>query len=310
MKRAYEAYFGIKLGDQDKQWAPHKVCKNCTDTRCLWTQGKVKAIRFGVPMVWRSPKNHHDDCYFRMVSMSRWNRHKKNSWYYPDLESARRPVPHFEEVPIPVFSSFPKLVSNDDLFAETEEVNSDGSNYNDNMYDTTAEWQSKVKPFSRSQLNDLVRDLALSTEASRVLASRLSEHGILDSKTKITFYRHRDEPLSGYFTKEDNFVFCKNLKGLLAAMGVPKYKPGEWRLFIDSSKQTLKCVLLHNASTYAGVPIGHSVTLKESYSTVQMVLHKLCYNEHKWAICVDLKMVNILLGQQAGYVKYPCFLCL
>ena len=29
-KRAYEAYFGMKLEDQDKQWAPHKVCKNCT----------------------------------------------------------------------------------------------------------------------------------------------------------------------------------------------------------------------------------------------------------------------------------------
>ena len=41
-----------------------------------------------------------------------------------------------------------------------------------------------------------------------------------------------------------------------------------------------------------------------------MVLQELCYNEHKWAICVDLKMVNILLGQQAGYVKYPCCLCL
>ena len=141
------------------------------------------------------------------------------------------------------------------------------------------------------------------------MASRLNEHGILDSKTKITFYRHRDKALSDYFTKEDNFVFCKNVKGLLRAMGVSQYKPGEWRLFRDSSKQGLKCVLLHNASTYAGVPIGHSVTLKESYSAVQMVLQKLCYNEHKWAICVDLKMVNILLGQQASYVKYPCFLC-
>ena len=80
--------------------------------------------------------------------------------------------------------------------------------------------------------------------------------------------------------------------------------------FIDSSKQSLKCVLLHNASTYAGVPIGHSVTLKESYSIVQMILQKLCCNEHKWAICLVLKMINILLGQQAGYVKYLCFLCL
>ena len=84
------------------------------------------------------------------------------------------------------FFSLPKLVSNDDLFTETEEVNSDDSNYSDSMSDTTTEWQSKVKSFSQSQLNDLVKDLALSKEASEVLASHLSEHGILDSKTKIT----------------------------------------------------------------------------------------------------------------------------
>ena len=167
-KRVYEAYFGMKLGDQDKEWAPHKVCRNCTDILCLWTQGKVKAMQFGVPMVWRSPKNHHDNCYFCMVNISGWNLHKKNSWYYPDLESARQPVLQCEEVPIPVFSSFPKLVSNDDLFAETEEVNSNDSNYSDSMSDTTAEGQSEVKPFSQSQLNDLVRDLALSKEASEV----------------------------------------------------------------------------------------------------------------------------------------------
>jgi len=47
-------------------------------------------------------------------------------------------------------------------------------------------------------------------------------------------------------------------------MGVPQYKPAEWRLFIDSSKQSLKYVLLHNAKTYAFFPIGHSVTLKRA----------------------------------------------
>ena len=26
-------------------------------------------------------------------------------------------------------------------------------------------------------------------------------------------------------------------------------------------------------------------------------------------ICVDLKIVNFLLGQQSDYTKYPCFLC-
>ena len=63
-KRAYEAYFGMKLGDQDKFWALHNVCKHCTETLRFWTQGKVSSMQFGVLMVWREPKNHHDNCYF------------------------------------------------------------------------------------------------------------------------------------------------------------------------------------------------------------------------------------------------------
>ena len=37
-KRAYEAYFGMKLGDQDKSWAPHKVCKHCAETLRFWNE--------------------------------------------------------------------------------------------------------------------------------------------------------------------------------------------------------------------------------------------------------------------------------
>ena len=41
------------------------------------------------------------------------------------------------------------------------------------------------KPFSQGQLNDLVRDLNISKESSELLASRLGEHGVLDSGTKL-----------------------------------------------------------------------------------------------------------------------------
>ena len=54
--RADEAYFGKKLGDQDKSWALDKVCKHCTETLHFLTQGKVSSMRFGVPMVWCEPK--------------------------------------------------------------------------------------------------------------------------------------------------------------------------------------------------------------------------------------------------------------
>ena len=130
------------------------------------------------------------------------------------------------------------------------------------------------------------------------MASRLGEHSILDSRTKIIFYSDRDNLLIRFFIMEDDFVYCNNIQGLLLEMGLPEYNPDEWRLFIDSSKRSLKCVLLHNGNKFPCVSIGHSGTVKEHYLNVKIVLQKLRYSEHNWTICVDFKMVNFLLRQQ------------
>ena len=58
------------------------------------------------------------------------------------------------------------------------------------------------------------------------------------------------------------------------------------------------------------MPLAHSTTLEEKNDAVKYVLEKISYDQHEWLICVDLKMVNILLGQQSGFTKYPCFLCM
>jgi len=49
--------------------------------------------------------------------------------------------------------------------------------------------------------------------------------------------------------------------------------------------------------------------MKESYNTMKLLLLKLQYNVHAWKICADLKALNMLLGQQSGFTKYPCFMC-
>uniref|UniRef100_A0A0K2VL13 Putative LOC100197081 [Hydra vulgaris] n=2 Tax=Lepeophtheirus salmonis TaxID=72036 RepID=A0A0K2VL13_LEPSM len=49
--------------------------------------------------------------------------------------------------------------------------------------------------------------------------------------------------------------------------------------------------------------------MKEEYGNIKIVLEGLKYLNHQWLICVDLKMVNFLLGQQEVYTKYPCVLC-
>ena len=160
----------------------------------------------------------------------------------------------------------------------------------------------------------IVRDLGLSKTNSELLASRLKEKNVLSPGTSITFYRTREAELLVFFselsTGNGNFVYCNDVNGLLTHMGVKNYVPDVWRLFIDSSKRSLKCVLLHNGNKYGSVPIGHSIHMKEKYEEIKTVLHSIKYHEHNWLICVDLKMVNFLLGQQSGYTKFPCFLCL
>ena len=242
--------------------------------------------------------------------MTGWNRCKKKDWYYPDVKSAQQPVPHCTEVPVPVFTLLPDFIADETLLEAMEDSNSSCSNYSSTSMAAEAfSLSTNPKPFVQGQLNDLVRDLNLSKESSGLSASQLGEHGSLDLGTKITFYRNRDDLMLCFFTMEDDFVICNNIPGLLAEMGLSKNNSDEWRLFIDSFKCSLKCVLLHKGNKFACIPIGHSVVVKEHYLNVKMVLNKMGYSEHNWAICVDFKMVNFLLGQQGWYTKFSCFLC-
>ena len=50
--------------------------------------------------------------------------------------------------------------------------------------------------------------------------------------------------------------------------------------------------------------------MKETHDSMDQVLSAVNYQEHKWLICGDLKVVEIVLVFQYGYRKYPCFLCL
>ena len=133
---------------------------------------------------------------------------------------------------------------------------------------------------------------------------------MLRKETNVTFYQNREKRLLKFFDTGNDFVYCCDVAELLEVMSVPQYDPNEWRLFIYSSKKSIKCVLLHNGNLFGIIPIGHSVYLKEKHEHVKVVLDLLKYDDHKWVVCGELKMVNFLLGQQGEYTKYQCFLCL
>ena len=263
LKSVYKVYFGMKLGDQDKPWAPHIVCKVCTESLRNWSKGCKTSMKFGIPMVWREPKNHVNDCYFCAVNVTGINRKNRGSLKYPDIESARRPVAHCDDIPIPVFKSIPDISDDENSSIPTE----DEEFYMD---------VDVPNPFTQKELNDLVRDLGLSKSSSELLASRLRGKN-LTSGVRISFYRNRHQEFLQFFSMEKDLVYCTDIALLLRNLGLPEYKANDWRLFIDSSKRSLKCVLLHNGNQYGSIPLTHLTTMKESYEAVKLVLEKICH---------------------------------
>ena len=63
IQNTYHAYFGIQLGDQDKTRTLHVACQTFVEHLRQWTKGSRKALKFGIPMIWKEPNNHTDECY-------------------------------------------------------------------------------------------------------------------------------------------------------------------------------------------------------------------------------------------------------
>jgi hypothetical protein len=60
-----------------------------------------------------------------------------------------------------------------------------------------------------------------------------------------------------------------------------EYNPEQWRLFTDSSKVSLKVVLLHNGNRFPSIPLAHAINLMESYESMKLLSGKIKYDEFK-----------------------------
>jgi hypothetical protein len=182
IRKVYYAYFGVKLGDQDRSWAPHKICYVCVEGRRKWSKGKKKAFRFGVPMIWREPKNHTDDCYFCCYSVKEYNSKSKKVILYPNILSALSPVVNGPEVPVPQ----PTEMLEDEI-SEDASTNSSDSGGDDKEFQCHTEHQ-RPQLLTQSELNDVIRDLGLPKEKAELLGSRLREKNRLAAGTSVYWY--------------------------------------------------------------------------------------------------------------------------
>ena len=190
--------------------------------------------------------------------------------------------------------------------SSADEDNSDGltsSNYTDS--DTNED----PILFSQKHLNDIIRDLCLSKEKTELLASRLKERNMVERDVKVSYYRKRNRDLSSAFKVEGPFSYCNDTEELFQTLGAV-HIANEWRLFIDSSKRSLKVVLLHIGNKKPSIPIAHSAQLTESYDSIEYLLNAIRYSDYQWSLCGDLKVIGILMGLQGGFTKHCRCLCL
>ncbi|KAI6650057.1 hypothetical protein LOD99_6272 [Oopsacas minuta] len=181
VKKAYLGYFGMRLGDQDKTWAPHTVCRSCVENLRQWTKGIRKSLSFGIPMIWREPQNHISDCYFCMANISGFNAKTKSLIKYPNLHSAIRPVPHSIDVPVPKFTNLDVISEIDNCETRDSLIRED-----EDFIPCVLSRSNSPQLFNPSELNDLVRDLDLPKESAELLGSRLKEKTCFSQKQNFT----------------------------------------------------------------------------------------------------------------------------
>ena len=94
-----------------------------------------------------------------------------------------------------------------------------------------------------------------------------------DKYTEVRMYRNRNSDFLQYF-----IITCIDVSGLMFRLSITQ-KAEEWRLFIDSSKNTvsLNSVLLLNDKELPSVPVAYVVAIKETYETMCHILQAIKY---------------------------------
>lgn len=306
-KSAYKKCY--KKNIMQKKWVPNSVCIMCFKNVSGFAKGNQNFLRYEAPVIWTYPGRKHvpENCYTCKNTTRGMNAKKAKTFKYqavpnvqlPKMSSMDASLQLESEKSAPDAHDAHELMSCESVVSENFSQYSPGPSY------------SRRCPIliSQARLDLMVSKLELSQRKSEELAKMLNEQNLLMPDVKVTQYRKRQANLQKNFTVDESkkMAFCQDTKKLMEQMHI-SYDSAEWRLFIDSSKQSLKAVLLHKTNK-ASIPIAYSMDTKESYDKMKLILESVQYNVHKWRICSDLKVVAMLCGLQGGYTKHMCFLC-
>ena len=54
--------------------------------------------------------------------------------------------------------------------------------------------------------------------------------------------------------------------------------------------------MLYNGNTLHSISLGHAVDMNEKFENMKLFVDAIKYEEHKWQICGDLKVIGLHLS--------------
>jgi len=237
---------------------------------------------FAIPRIWREPTNHHDNCYFCMVDISKYKKPKdRKKIVYPNIPSSIAPVNHGPKLPIPNPPQTNQAISSNlirrwwwwfwcSMFQQSSSF-------------------SKPKRIRRFNLR-----FGSYQSKSRDTFFTSQRMEFTWSKCKISKPRKRHVTFASFYavsadSEHPTLCYCTDILGLFQQIGI-QYAASDWCLFIDSSKRSLKAVLLYNGNIYPSIPVAHSVQMKEI--------------ESRWRYCWNWFNTRITIGMYVEILKW------
>jgi hypothetical protein len=135
---------------------------------------------------------------------------------YPNISSAIRPVPHTEDLPIPVPPQ-QYILDSDEYPIKNREKTPQTSTSTD--ADFTADLKfNKFHRITQQELNDLIRDLDLPKSKVELLGSRLQQWNILEDNVGMFVYRKRYKYLVQLLKMEIGLVAGTDIGGVMQTL--------------------------------------------------------------------------------------------
>lgn len=260
----YEQFFRIPYGHK-LSYAPEIVCKSCSAGLAAVKRGEKRSIDYVSPALWLPIDEHNElDCYFCQTATIGKNYMHRKTMIYGDHVGTMLPArKSFEEFSFTASETTKNVNKRSVDEAPTEEdpdvvseISTGGASTGSQEkssgesavsvyrpYYISPKKERKVVKLNQNRFDDLVRTLKLAPNLADILGSRLQEWGLTEQEFLLTKGRNRayTAKFDQWFRTDVNsqLVYCRDIDGLFNELNFPHH-PEQWRLFIDSSINSLK----------------------------------------------------------------------